>query len=326
LNDYAYQIEIAADSSNKIHLVWMYNFVGYYAARQPDGQWSNPLVISGDDTVNQIVLTVDENNAHVVWGMNDDLRYRRQFNGNAWSPFITITSPSGIQGWGWSLIADKDHIEGFWSSGPGDDSDVFTGAWDLPQRMTSSLSQSILISGDIHKPTLSFLIHNHQGGSGGLFTAQINDTVVYTHSGEVSEWMHAWVDLSPWLSQTVTLTFTANNDLISGFLSPNIDDVSIGSWNTPVITTLDPDHQDSWVSTTITITGDNFMPGLTVRLNDIYLTTVQVLDENTIRCVSPTGFAPGLYNVWVINPGGQEAVPAGIWIGKILFLPLTYKN
>ena len=77
------------------------------------------------------------------------------------------------------------------------------------------------------------------------------------------------------------------------------------------------------VATVITISGENFLSTPTVRLNTTALTNVQRVDEHTIRATVPARMKPGLYALWVTNPGGQAAVFPVFPIGKQVMVPLV---
>jgi hypothetical protein len=52
-------------------------------------------------------------------------------------------------------------------------------------------------------------------------------------------------------------------------------------------------------------------------------TGLEFIDEHTLKLTLNSGLAPGIYDVWIANPGGQEALlPAALQVGERVFLPL----
>jgi hypothetical protein len=79
-------------------------------------------------------------------------------------------------------------------------------------------------------------------------------------------------------------------------------------------------------SPAITITGDNFINPVKVRLNNITMTDVVLVDEHTLQITLPASLPPGVYNVWVTNPDGQAGViPQGFQAGQFIYLPLILR-
>jgi hypothetical protein len=73
----------------------------------------------------------------------------------------------------------------------------------------------------------------------------------------------------------------------------------------PGITSVDPNKVSSGGGTTITIRGDNFVSGVTVKIAGNDATNVTFVNSTTITCVTPAD-GIGFVNVEVTNPGGQK--------------------
>src|SRR5262249_42459402 len=102
-----------------------------------------------------------------------------------------------------------------------------------------------------------------------------------------------------------------------------VDDLSLGSWLTPVISSVVPGHVAVWATTPVTVTGANFMPLSTIRIGSAPASGVQWVDEYTLRANVPVSLMPGVYDVTVSNPSGQESIlPSGLRVGIQLYLPL----
>ena len=167
-------------------------------------------------------------------------------------------------------------------------------------------------------------------------TLATTDTAVTIWSTSTScvIWCHAWVDVSPWSGQPVTLTISL--DQASGEkLQATVDEVVLGSWQTPIIEQVTPARIDAHVSTVITLTGQNF---LVEPLNSDYITVPTVLlnmtpiathwiSTTTLTATVPVTIPFGLYTVWVSNPGDfRSALPDSLRVGYAVILPLIAKN
>ena len=96
----------------------------------------------------------------------------------------------------------------------------------------ATLQQSLFLSPTLISPTLSFL-YSAQAGVSAPFSVTISNGVgVSTTNPPISGtgWTHAWFDLTPFVSQTITVTFALQQPTtVQNFL---LDEVSIGSAET----------------------------------------------------------------------------------------------
>ena len=329
MDGYCTEVEIAADNQGEVKvLVQDYNSVKY-SERSVAGQWLAPSVFLASGVVYNIELVTDGDDAYVLWRESNEIKFRRQF-GDFWSPtFVLMTgSPAGSPDRGLGLTAQADHIQAFWSvlDTLTWDSDLFYREWDLPQMLASSLTQTVTLPAGLHKPTLSYLYASDQIGASGSFNVAVNDTPVFTSTGATAGWMHHWIDLAPWSGQAITLTFSAQNDLAQGLLTTHIDDITVGSWLTPVIDQVLPGKIDPGTPAVLTILGDNFSATPSVRLGGVALVNVIWIDEHTLQGTLTSSLAPGAYDLWVTNPTGHQAVKTrAILVGEALYLPLGMK-
>ncbi len=99
----------------------------------------------------------------------------------------------------------------------------------------------------------------------------------------------------------------------------------VSPWLTPLAESVNPAAFDPGVATPITVTGQNFLDGITVRLTrgeqTVSRLTLARLDAHTLTVDLPA-LGPGLYDLWVTNPGGQQSVKMGaIRVGKQSYCP-----
>lgn len=206
-----------------------------------------------------------------------------------------------------------------------------TGAYGLNISHTAItetvVAQTIAVETGWVNPTLAFLYHISHPLTGGGFRVQISDatntTTVLNTSQSTSTWQHVWADLTAYSGQTITITLAADHAV--GDI--RVDEVSLGSWQTPHITAVSPTEWRYKQAITLNITGANFLDTPTVFLDQIALSNVTWLNNSQLEIAVPTTIPEGIYTVTVINPGGAKAVaPQIITIAQErIFLPLVVK-
>jgi hypothetical protein len=180
-------------------------------------------------------------------------------------------------------------------------------------------------------PTLSFFHKAMSGDPQGQarLSVQIDDglgaTQVFSTPAAVT-WTQSWVDMEPWLGKTVTVTFAVEQADAEPLLSVYLDDISLGAWTTPVIGEISPAQiGNNWDNAPLTVRGDNFTAGSTLRLDETALVAA-FIDEHTLQATIPAGLAAGGYDLWVQNPDGQQNVaPGGFTLGRWSYLPAIRK-
>src|SRR5512138_256434 len=129
-----------------------------------------------------------------------------------------------------------------------------------------------------------------------------NPVVVFQKGARREGGLHQWVDLSPWVGQKITVRFALNQAQRSPQLTAEIDDVSVGSWTTPVIQSISPNRMllPFPASTLITIQGENFMGSAAtppvVKLNGQPVAVTWVNDHR-LQFSIPSSQALGIYDL-----------------------------
>jgi len=90
------------------------------------------------------------------------------------------------------------------------------------------------------------------------------------------------------------------------FGPPQAREIS-GTVTAPRVDRITPDRGPSWGGTEVTIEGDNFLPGLAVKIGDRFLRNVKVVSPQKITGTTYRN-SSGWHDVLVRNPGKQEAV------------------
>jgi hypothetical protein len=196
-----------------------------------------------------------------------------------------------------------------------------------------SLWQSISLPADLHKPTLSFMARQRGGQTNGTsyYEVSVDDglsiTPVITVAPTSPSWDEHWAALDEWAGEQITVTFTLYQAAGEPMAYLDLDDVSVGSWLTPVIESIAPaEIPQPEPDQAITIVGENFIQKPTVYLNQVKVEDNQVVwvDEHTLEVTLPEDLGPGTYPLKVVNPGGQIALAQQILqIGYFIDLPLV---
>lgn len=206
---------------------------------------------------------------------------------------------------------------------------------------TTSLSQSIFIPITMTSPTLSFLyrLQTLQGTSPGGLTVRIVDkpheTTIWSSGSDTGLiWHQGWADLSNWRGKMITVTFVLSEVAGTDSLYLDLDEITVGSWNTPVIDAIEPTRVEANVPFTMTITGRNFVrqeSGSNRVLPQVLIGNSRYTDVTWINTatlsVSVTGMSPGIYRVAVSNPNGQTGSgTVTLRVGHVLWLPLIARE
>ena len=249
----------------------------------------------------------------------------------------TFDSPAGCTSEGWLFTPSPIPLNTFYASSVSE----FTGACGFTMNPTSdpiiTMSQQITIPALMINPTLKLAYQLRDPAFypsvPGKFRVAVDDGVqpttllsketTYT-SPIVSNipWVTAWVDMQPWSGKTITLSLSLSK--IQTTPTVNIDDITLTSWLTPLPTKASVDFAEvDNHPLTVTLTGTNFLLTPTIRIHNTTIESVQWVSSTLITAQIPANLAPGIYDVWVVNPGGQANVLSNaVKIGKQTYLPI----
>lgn len=200
---------------------------------------------------------------------------------------------------------------------------------------TLSLQQSFTLPANFHQPTLAFA-YALTGTAPAQFTVDvqgISGTTRMMTDTQPTGWQTPWFDVSQYLGQIITVTWslsTTSPDLGAAWAA--LDEVSMGSWTTPRVYSFTTVSQAGLTSIVLepnqpfsaTVHGDNFIPGASVWAGPYSATQSVWVDGATLQVDFADSLPVGIYALRVVNPGGAEdALPAAVWVGKFVFLPLT---
>lgn len=195
----------------------------------------------------------------------------------------------------------------------------------------ATLTQAVTLPVDARPQILSFMYAlsttTPLSQSGLSVTVEFSGTTtsVFTTTTPCLDWCHQWIDLSAWQGQSITLTFTLeqnNGEALQVYL----DEVTLGAWLTPFVQEVTPVQVDANTTTDITVTGENFLAEPLVLLNGLPVSTTW-LSATTLTATVPSTLTFGIYSVQVQNPSNHR----GAWsrrliVGHQIYLPITNKN
>jgi hypothetical protein len=317
---------LSVDKLLAVHAFWSgCDGYTYYNYRNPAGKWSTSehLPAAGWGVIDS---TVDnQGTLHVVNGQYmGGINYRqRSSDKEAFSDAVSITGGE----WPHAQIAiDRNgnaHITG---SG-------YQTTLTATQSSVGLLSQPITIAPSMNKPTVAFMYElrrTHPNGN-TAFEVNVDDgansTLIFSTTASTDRWEMGWADLSPWRGQSITISLglkQAVNDPLAFLL---LDHVTVSEWRTPLATHVTPNHVEPNTPITLTITGENFIPTPTVKLNGTPLTDIVWVDLHTLEISIPSGISPGIYNVSVTNPAGPTHVLIeSVSAGKQSYMPVIVKQ
>lgn len=196
----------------------------------------------------------------------------------------------------------------------------------------AALTQTASLPANGHRLTLAFVYRTGFAQSALPLTAHVSDgiaeTQVFTSPVPpgigASGWQLASIDAQRWAGQTITISLRlvrANLSVVTDYF---VDAVSLSSWHTPWAQQVSPSRADAGAQTQVTITGQNFIAPVQVRVGGRPLSNIQVIDEATITGALPPDLPLGRLDVSVSNAGGQEFVlPHALLIGREVLLPIT---
>lgn len=328
-------LALRSDSRGHLHLAWQtpYSSEVMYTTRAPGGPWSAPQVFGllGDSNpYNLAGLFIDQRDQLHLLGYSVYLQQLyRQTKGQDrnWSTILTEPYDFSAERPITSLHMANNDVEYATSFDYSRSQLQLLHRSSVTEATVSRLQQVVTIPPDLHRPTLAFM-HEIVGSSSAdrNFAVTISDslttTAVYSSATDTA-WRLGWADLTPWLGETITVTFGFTQPAGVPYVQARVDQVSIGSWRTPVVESVTPARVPAGVSATLIITGDNFIETPAIRLGDTLLTDVRWIDDRRIEAVAPATLDAGVYNLWVTNPDGSSTAEIGaVRVGEQAYLPM----
>lgn len=194
---------------------------------------------------------------------------------------------------------------------------------------TSRLHQSLAIPATLQQPTLSFLYQMSGGRVDSALAVLVSEgmsTTTVFSTTTASGWQLGWADLTPWQGKAITVTFQTREAVGEPYLQVALDQVTLGSWRTPVPQQVTPNQLPWGIASSLTITGSNFMATPQVYLGARLLPNPVWQGDHTLTVNTPADLPPGRHELWVVNPTGERMLLAsGVIVGRQFYLPLVQR-
>ena len=330
--------DLAVDSEGGVHLVFAGMMTGpnvhgwQYLYRTPEGVWQPSESLDPNNSYRMMNVRVDAAGRVLVIGTDGSDYVTPKFHiyirDSRQSSFRRTTQPAAdvaYQSFA-SAIGPDQRLHLIWASYA---TLNYLSTQIAAQPGLAGLSQQVNLPAEIYQPTLAWMSGWQGQGpwSQTHYTVEISNNITSSlvYSGAAAPgWSHAWVDLSAWAGQAITVSFRLQQAAAEPQAHLLLDNLSLAGWAPPQIISVNPAVVEMpWVTSVITLTGEHFLEGATVRLNDTPVEPVAWLDVNTLRLELPHDLAPGLYTVWVTNPSGEVGrLPNSLKVGLSVFLPV----
>ena len=257
LNDYA----VFPASDHRVHIIGVLGRYGIFSFRylrlEPDGRWSidedqkiPPEVAKKVFSASRYQFTMDSQGRIYAVGFGDRVHVAvRELDGRwrYWAPFgqsCSMYDSNERDRAVLPLVDSRDILRLVWP-GASPNCDVFAFNAAAPETGDSLLRQQITIPSDMNEPTLSFFYQLEKWPDS---PSQLQVTVesggqttpVFTAEQFEGAWRHAWVDMSRWKGQTVTVAFDVSQQAGSAGSRAFVDDVSLGTGAYPDLWTTAP--------------------------------------------------------------------------------------
>lgn len=235
------------DAAQNLHILYAPNYAQRRITRYANGTWSPSTLLSPASTTDwvNIATHIDQAGwAHVIYQTweGGPAYYSRQQSDGAWmtpvqlghgSPPPSYYEPQiAVDAYGQPHMAWWAWTTGIYYAGP---------AW-AETADTLTLTQFFTIPVTMSVPSLSFLYQvNAISGSPSNLAATIHDgvteTPIWSPAQDALRWQPAFVDLTPWVGQAISLTFRLEQAAGVPVAWAMLDSVTVGAA-----------HPDVWVT------------------------------------------------------------------------------
>lgn len=299
------------------YLIWL---------RSPDGIWKGPIYSINESAYYPPQIDVSPDGIAFVEDSNQLYAFDQV---RGWQSIYSISGSTKV-GFGLDKVGSP-HVIQYFENYISDYIETYAQSRAV-ENGDGSLSQTVTIPADAHRPTLSFLYRllGMQDSPGSSFEVTLSDgvdtTPLFTQTEGVSDWAHQSVDLSAWAGQTVTLNFALHQATGGTLAELDLDEVSLGDWLTPWVKSVEPNTVGVILPPLqITIHGENFANKPTVWIDAVKIPSNQVafVDDTTltVTLTSPS-LAPGDHVIKVVNPSGYAgALSKALHTGVQVFMP-----
>lgn len=238
----------AVGGDGRVYVIFAKDFGTGYQERSVAGVWSDLAWIDVDKelvgTLEPNLQLASDDTLYVCWyeypyiNNSPTIAYRQKNAAGVWGnvyEFPHTTSPILLYSLDMRLIAERPVL--FWTNVDSTHQyTLYTNGPELSdQSIDDTLSQVVSIPMTMTTPNLSWVYQliyasaDHEVGGTLIIDNGNSTTAVWSVLSDRTDWTHASVDLTPWVGQTVTLTFKVHET--AGEFRPRflLDEVTLGS-------------------------------------------------------------------------------------------------
>lgn len=329
--------QLAFDANGRLRLLWTeqswsVNGSTFYVEETGRNQWSSPqaLIRHAFDYSYQLLRDATDT-WHLLatppyFQMTTPLQRYQPSSGNWSNPtpahqeavnFRILTSATAPHGQMHFIVEDGHNSYGYRTT------KVAT------QPATFAQTFAISVPATLRNPTLTFFydlvsasvtpqfLVTIQPGKNGL----PGDVPILFATHPVHQQL-AWLDLTPWSGEKITVTFTLQQAANEPYRHVTLRDMMVGAWTTPVITDVTPSQVDTGIAARLTITGQNFLAPLTILAGATPLVDLNVVSETQVEATVPANIGPGVYDLFITSGTQRSARPNALAVGQQLYLPI----
>jgi hypothetical protein len=313
-----------AINKNDTVMVYGRNMSTYEAetTSQPSGGNWSPITHHPEFPDHGILFADANGTFHLIGGSSnyDHLYYKYQHPGMSWSDPQIVADHSSRS----TITDDPAHhihiIE--------DLDQTYLTNRPRANEETIWIEQTVTIPADMPEPTLNFSYLMRAPAPWNLsnFSVEVipqtGNTALIFVSTQSPAWEFKWIDLNTWKGQTVTVRFKLNQVQDEPYVQLLLDDISLGSWRTPLITQVLPPKVPAGFPFNLEVHGKNFQEIPLVKIGDIPATNVEMISSELLVVSFDSTVPAGFNYLWVSNPGGPSAAYP-LQVGEAIYLPMV---
>ncbi|MBX3057565.1 MAG: PD40 domain-containing protein [Anaerolineae bacterium] len=238
-------MQTAVDSKGTVHVVWTAEGVIKYIRIGHDTVWAHIYPLADTNAHPQIALDGAER-AHVYWGggpyfdsPNSDIYHVPQLNSYTWLTPVNLSPGGSDPSTPRAVIDTSGAVHMVWTELVSNEPYILEIRYRGPESGNSNedatATQQISIPVTMAAPTLSFVyqLGNFFPQRASGFSVVVDDgstqSTLVTLRESSLDWDHYWADMTPWVGQTISVSFTLEQAAGEPLAWAYLDEVSVGS-------------------------------------------------------------------------------------------------
>ena len=234
------KLAVYLDSANTLHMVWDgatedLELSLHYSRFQRNGTWQDSILPLNNTPIFEVIFDAT-GTAHLILS-GDQFWYTQARNGNLLhSPILLPDYAGGYDTY--SILIDAQNNPQFFQNYFVPETSQGFQHLQIAQASAAgeaSLAQEVSLPAGMEHPTLSLMYKLSGGEAQGDSKLSIwidsiaGQSQLWSRSSPGFNWEHAWVDLTAWAGETVTVTARLEQAAGERILLANLDEVTLGS-------------------------------------------------------------------------------------------------